>query len=157
MAVLRDPVARAFSAWNMFRDFAGSGTYGHLHDARSFEQAIDDEMAGRNAPHAHAYLARGEYAVQIARWFDLFGRDRVQVFGYPQLRDGPEGVVNAIATALGLAPFSGDPSVFVRRRNTRPYLAPIDPAVRERLDRHFAPHHAQLEQLLGHAIDLKEA
>lgn len=156
VAVLRDPVARAFSAWNMFRDFAGPGSYGHLHDPRSFEQAIDDELSGRSTPHAHAYIARGEYAVQLARWFDRFGRDRVLVFSYPQLRAEPEAVVNAIVTASGLAPFHGDPTVFARRRNTRPYLAPMDPAVRERLEHHFAPHHERLERLLGHAMDLKE-
>ena len=70
IVVLRDPVSRAFSAWNMFRDFANSERFAHLHDPRSFEQAVEDELAGRTAMRAHRYLARGHYAPQLRRFIE---------------------------------------------------------------------------------------
>jgi len=62
VAVLRDPVDRAFSAWNMFRDFAGHPGREHLVEHRSFEQAIDEELSGTAAERARRYLATGHYA-----------------------------------------------------------------------------------------------
>ena len=38
VAILRDPVKRAYSAWNMFRDFKNNPKNAHLHDPRSFKE-----------------------------------------------------------------------------------------------------------------------
>lgn len=154
IAVLRDPVRRAFSAWNMFRDMKDHPVHGHLHDPRSFAQAVEDEIEGRTASRAHLYLARGRYAPQLQRYFDLFGRDRVLVLRHAQLDKDPGGVMMACCSFLGLEPYSGDPTSLQVRDNVRPYTEPLDAALRDRLVTYFAPHMAELQALLGPEWDL---
>jgi hypothetical protein len=154
IVVLRDPVSRAFSAWNMFRDFANSERFAHLHDPRSFEQAVEDELAGRTAMRAHRYLARGHYAPQLRRFIDRFGRDRILVLEHRRLDRDPAGVMAACCSFLGLEPYAGDPGRLRVRDNVRPYTAGMDPALRERLEAYFAPHMAELVDLLGPEWDL---
>ncbi|MBK7271063.1 MAG: sulfotransferase domain-containing protein [Flavobacteriales bacterium] len=64
-AVLRDPVQRAFSAWNMFRQFENTPFFPDYHDPRTFEQAVEDEISGKPMHVAHRYLDRGVYAPQL--------------------------------------------------------------------------------------------
>lgn len=154
--VLRDPVARAYSAWNMFRDFKNDAQYAHLYDPRPFEQAVEDELAGRTEGTAHRYIERGWYAGQLRRWFERFGRERVLVLTYPSLKRDPLGTVNEALAWIGLGPIRGDEPVLRRRYNTRPYERSMDPAVRERLIGHFAPYMQELDALLGRHIDLGE-
>lgn len=155
--VLRDPVRRAYSAWNMFHGFDPGSGFMRLRDERGFAEAVDDELAGRPVPTAHRYLARGRYAPQLKRFHDLFGRDRVQVFAYPLMQRDPAAVANAILRAVDLPPFTGTEAVLMVRKNTRPYDAPLDPALEQRLREHFAPHLADLERELGAPIDLNES
>lgn len=157
IVVLRDPVKRAFSAWNMFRDFAGHPVHGGLHDPRSFEQAVEDELAGRTTTRAHLYLARGHYAPQLRRFFALFGRDRVLVLDHRDLDRDPAGVMDRCCRFLGLPPFTGDPQRLQVRDNVRPYTATLDPALRQRLEDYFAPLMAELRELLGPEWDLMKA
>lgn len=154
IAVLRDPVRRAFSAWNMFRDMKDHPVHGHLHDPRSFAQAVEDEIAGRTTKRAHLYLARGHYAPQLQRYFALFGRDNVLVLQHARLDKDPAGVMAECCTFLGLPAYGGDPLKLNVRDNVRPYTEPLDPALRESLVAYFAPHMAELQALLGPEWDL---
>jgi len=156
VAVLRDPVKRAYSAWNMFRDFANNPVHGHLHDARSFAQAVEDELSGRDVPWEHRYLARGHYAGQLRRYFDLFGRDRVLVVPYRDLRDDPQRVLDQVCALTGLEPHAFDPQALRTKDNVRGYPEALDPALAERLYAHFAPHMAELNTLLGITLTLDE-
>jgi hypothetical protein len=156
VAILRDPVKRAYSAWNMFRDFANNPVHGHLHDARSFAQAVEDELSGREVPWEHRYLARGHYATQLRRYFDLFGRDRVLVVPYRDLRDDPQAVLQRVCAHTGLQPHAFDPQALRTKDNVRGYPEPLDPVLAERLYAYFAPHADALRALLGTDIDLNE-
>lgn len=156
VAVLRDPVKRAYSAWNMFRDFANDPVHGHLHDGRSFAQAVEDELSGRDVPWEHRYLARGHYAVQLRRYVDLFGRDRVLVLPYRLLRDDAQRALDLVCVHAGLRPHAFDAATLRTRENVRDYPEPLDPALAERLYAHFSPHAAALQQLLGPGWELDE-
>lgn len=153
VAVLRDPVKRARSDWNMFHQFKGHPRYAHLYDPRPFAEAMAAELAD---PPPFGYLARGLYAPQVERYFRLFGRDRVLVFGYPELKASPESVVRRIAEAAGL-----DPSLFPDRlrevrANVRAYSEPVDTALEERLRAWYAPRMQELDEVLGVRLDLRE-
>lgn len=156
VAVLRDPVKRAYSAWNMFRDFANDPVHGHLHDDRSFAQAVEDELSGRDVPWEHRYLARGHYAGQLRRYFDLFGRDRVLVLPYRLLRDDPQRALDLVCAHTGLRPHTFDTAALRTRDNVRGYPEPLDASLADRLYAHFAPHAEALRELLGTDIDLNE-
>lgn len=155
-AVLRDPVQRAFSAWNMFRQFENTPFFPDYHDPRTFEQAVEDEISGKPMHVAHRYLDRGVYAPQLERYIKLFGRDRVHVFAYPEFKSAPHVVVDSICATMGLGPLPPQEGLSRIRSNERPYSHGMSSELRERLTAWFAPHHRVLESVLGGPIDLQE-
>lgn len=156
VAILRDPVLRAFSAWNMFRDFKGDSRWGHLHDPRSFAQAVEDELAGRTNEPAHLYLARGRYADQIAAYQEHLGPGRLRVYGYPLFKQDPAGVVADICQAIGQEALPKEHRAFALRSNKRTYVNRLDPGLADELQRYFAPELKKLAHVLGRELDLSE-
>lgn len=152
--ILRDPVKRAHSDWNMFHQFQGHPRYAHLYDARTFEQAVEEELAA-SAPSTH-YVDRGHYAPQVRRYYEAFGRERVLVFGYPQFKRDAASVYGAIERAAGLPARSSDQAPKRTKANVRTYEAPLSEGMRQRLVEHYKPHRAELDALLGHQLDLDE-
>ncbi len=153
VAVLRDPVKRARSDWNMFHQFQAHPRYAHLYDPRSFAEAMADELAD---PPPFGYLARGHYAPQVERYFSLFGRDRVLIIGYPELKASPEAVLRRIAGAAGLDPGLFPDRIREVKANVRAYAEPVDAALEERLRAYYAPHLRELDEVLGEPLDLRE-
>ncbi len=155
VVVLRDPARRAFSAWNMFRQFEHHAKYSALFDPRTFEQAVEDELLGMSVRSAHRYLANGNYAEQLRPYLRHFGRARVHVINYKDLKRDPATQLQGICAAVGLSPFPGGPPTQVKA-NERPYADRMGPEVAARLRSHFAPGLLELEVLLGAPIDLLE-
>jgi hypothetical protein len=87
ICTLRDPVDRLYSHYKMLRrNVWARGTFLDLIEAR---------------PH----LLRGNrYAAHLAEWFDMFGRDRVLVLFYEELRDDRQAYLDRICTFIGIAP-----------------------------------------------------
>lgn len=152
--VLRDPVKRAHSDWNMFHQFKGHAKYAHLYDPRSFEQAVEEELAA-SAPSTH-YVDRGHYAAQVRRYFEVFGRERVLVFGYPQFKRDAASIYVAIERAAGLPARTATQAPKRTKANVRSYEAPLSDSMRQRLVEHYGPHTTELRTLLGYALDLDE-
>ena len=60
IVLVRDPIDRAYSSWNMNRNFKNSPTYYYLTEHRSFEQAISQElfeMASGQHVHKNNYIS----------------------------------------------------------------------------------------------------
>jgi hypothetical protein len=105
IAVLRDPAERAYSAYmHQVRD--GRETL-------PFAEALDAEerrTAANWAP-AWRYKAEGLYCGNLARYFELFGRERVRVYLYEDLGADPRGVMRDAYRFLGVdASFEPDTS-----------------------------------------------
>ncbi len=157
VAILREPVSRAYSN---YWDRRATGYETLL----SFEEAVAAEPGRLSGPEAsladphsysfdhdhHAYLRRGEYAPQLRRYFDLFPREQLLVLTFDELRDDAERVFADVQRHLGLDDHALDQSL--EAFNVRSDYPPIDPATRARLREHFAPHNAELEQLLGRRL-----
>lgn len=156
VVILRDPVARAYSDWNMFRQFKGHPKYDHLYDARPFEQAIREELELGAPPSRTSYLSRGYYAEQLERYYTHFSREQVLVFPYPRFKKEPSPIVSDICSAAGLEPMVGVGSLKNIKDNVRPYLNPIPEALRDELAAYFKPHQEALWELLGTRLDLSE-
>ncbi|HOP45183.1 MAG TPA: sulfotransferase [Flavobacteriales bacterium] len=149
VAVLRDPVDRAFSAWNMFRDFAGHPGREHLVEHRSFEQAIDEELSGTAAERARRYLATGHYAPQLERYARALEEGRLLVFGYSIFKERPREVVAQVLSHLGLDPEGVPDRAYIIEANKRPYHATLPTGVRERCEAHCAAWRSEVETALG--------
>jgi hypothetical protein len=114
---LRDPVDRAYSHYLHWADRM-------WFEPRSFEEAIDDELAAggeevavhdpRRRPPYFAYVARGKYLPQLQRLAAALGRDNVHVVLLDDLQSDPEATFAATCAFLGV-----DPSVDVPNLGSR--------------------------------------
>ena len=153
IVLAREPRSRALAAWNMYRNWGSyrPEVYAHLRETRSFADAVETELAeleSGTAPREPGYVQRGLYARQIARFLDLFGRDRVLVLDADALAMRTDATLDRVARFLGLPPFP-------RRAWERVHVGTYEnePAevseTLERLKAFYAPHNALLWELIG--------
>lgn len=90
VVVLRHPVDRAYSHFCHFVAAGGERT-------TSFAEAVRDEdrRQADGFPFTYRYLGWSRYSEQLEPFLELFGRDRVLVHLYDDLRDDPEAVVRS--------------------------------------------------------------
>jgi Sulfotransferase domain len=152
VVLLRDPVERAISHYWHNRELG-------LWETESLELAIELEpqrLAGTEARvrrgervmehQAFSYVARGEYAGQVRRWFDAVGRDRVLVVESEQLYVDA-GAANELLAWLGLPPHDSPyPRAYGAERLDE------NEALVVRLREHFEPHNQELFDLLGRQL-----
>jgi hypothetical protein len=107
IAVLREPVERAYSAYrHLVRD--GREPLPSFEDALAAEPA---RMAANWHPHWH-YLQRGFYFAQLRRFYELFDRQQIAVYTYDEFKSNPAETIRSIFEFLGLDPtFSPDTSI----------------------------------------------
>jgi hypothetical protein len=97
IAILRDPVERA---WSHYRHSVRLG-----HEDLPFVEALAREperiAAGDgDGFRRHSYAGRGQYAPQLARWFEAIGRDRVLVIGFGEFMRSTDAVMPRVASFL---------------------------------------------------------
>lgn len=152
VAMLRDPVERAFSAWK-HEHARGFETESferglELEDERlegEVERMVADPAYQSFSHRHHAYRRRGQYAEQLTELRRHLPADQIHVVDSEAFFERPEETFGALLTFLGL------PLVFPERFdrwNGRP-SSPMSPATREALKDHFAPHDRALSALLG--------
>ena len=153
--LLRDPVERAYSAHahELARGFEDQDfeTALSLEESRlagEAERLVADPAYYSHSHQHHGYLQRGRYIEHLERLEKVFGRDRMHVVDSQRFFTEPEPVYDDVLTFLGL-PNSGYPTF--ERHNARP-RSPMDPALRARLEEHFAPYDERLVAWLGHPV-----
>jgi hypothetical protein len=175
IALLRDPVARAYSHYQMMlRSGRETLSFEDALAAEADRLAVDggldavveagfgDDRPWRHHHHRHhAYFSRGLYAEQLERWLEYFPREQLLILHAEDLFARPvEGYTEALGL-LGLPPHELDaptkrpttasPDRPWSRQETRNRAAyePIDPEVRARLEDRYAEPNARLALLLG--------
>jgi hypothetical protein len=168
VAVLRDPVDRAWSHYWM--------NVQKGRERLSFEDALAAEperLAAEAAPWRWAYVDRGHYVEQLRRYEERFGRDRMHVLLFDDMRADAAAAYGGVCRFLGIDDAEvpeevGRPANAYRRvrshrvarlgkrlpvklrdavgrLNTQPArYPPMDESTRSRLAEHFAPHNAAL-------------
>jgi hypothetical protein len=145
IALLRDPVARAWSMYHL-KTKRGLETlpFAEALDREQERLAADPDPVGAAWRH-HSYQARGEYAAQLEGWFAAFPREQVLVLKSEDFFADPAREMAGVHRFLGLSPVSG--------QRYKPYhladYPPLDPAIDRRLRDYFAPHNRRLADLLG--------
>ena len=98
IVILRDPTERAYSQyWNRVRDG---------NENLSFEEAlrVEAERKRDNWWHGFLYVETGHYTKQLSRYFDVFGRDNVQVHLFEDLHLNAGEVCRKVFSFLGVDP-----------------------------------------------------
>ena len=156
IAVLRNPVDRAYSHYHMERR--------HARENLSFEEALEREDE-RLQPHIErlqrdpihrardlltfSYCARGRYAEQLRRWLALFPREQLLVVSASALHADPDGSFARVQEFLGLR----RAALRTQVHHAVQRYPPMAPATRERLLEEFRPHNQELYRLIGTTFD----
>ena len=141
--VLRNPVTRAYSHWNMSRQLG--------REPLSFLDALRAEpQRRRDLPFERAkrftYVERGFYAQQLERLWRHFPVEQTLVFKSETLFDEPGAALSAVAAFLDIAPF---PPLAEKTVHARDYEAPMSDEEKRYLLEVYADEVRQLERLLG--------
>ncbi len=152
LAMLRDPVERAYSAHK--HELARG------YETEQFERALeleDERLEGQTermvadpdyqsfSHRHHAYLRRGHYAEQLDRIGEFFAKDQIHVIESEAFFERPETTYGGLLDFLELPPILPDR---FDRWNARP-SSPMPESTRTRLREHFEPHDRALTALLG--------
>jgi hypothetical protein len=152
VAMLRDPVERAFSAYKH--------EYSRGFEWESFERALeleDERLIGEigrmradptyeSFPHRHhSYRHRGHYAEQLGAVFQHFPRSQVHIIDSEAFFGRPAAEYGRLLEFLGLRPY--EPASFPRYNAET--SAPMAEETRDRLRRYYQPHNERLASLLG--------
>jgi len=143
IVVLRNPVDRAYSHWNMERE-RGS-------ESLSFFEAISQELrrCREILPKQHlvySYTARGFYLNQLRRLWGLFSKEQVLVLKYEGLRENPVRLLTQVCEFLEVAPLMNVPAI---EANVIAYESPILQSDRLYLQGLFEHEIRSLELELG--------
>ncbi len=153
IAILRNPIDRAYSHWNRYHI---SGM-----EPLSFEEAIekeperlhgelekmqaDEHYFSYNYWH-FGYLERGLYAKQLPPWLEAFPEEQIRLFSSEAYRDDPAEILREVEAFLGIPPMARPPE---EEYNVGRYTQPVAPETRARLADYFRPYNEQLYRLVG--------
>jgi hypothetical protein len=142
IVILRDPVSRAYSHWNMQRD--------RDIEHRTFEQAIRENIIEiKNkllTDERFNYLQWGEYARQLKYVSTLFPREQVLIVFQGDLRTSPLKTMNQITQFLDVSPFKHVSAMDMHRRA---YTESMSDSLKNEIKAYYLPHIEELEQFLN--------
>jgi Sulfotransferase domain len=149
IALLRDPVSRAFSHYQHYKTR-------HL-ETRKFRDIVDEAInRPASAPTRGAalrddakpmldYVSRGYYAQQLELLLAIYPRQQVLIIDSADLFDDTNGVCQKVFEFLGVGPHPVPPR---KIHNRGYYREKIDPTVADLLRDHYRPHDQLLVELL---------
>ena len=140
---LRNPVERAFSAWNM-ETKRGK-------EKLPFAEAIDKEpeRCREALPLQHrvySYIDRGFYAHQVRRLFNTFGKENCLILLSEELRNDHKKTLRRVFEFLGVDSSFTPPEATIFEQE---YSTEIDQQLRSRLIDVFCFDIKELEKLIG--------
>ncbi len=159
IALLRDPVARAYSNYNHHvrsgwedLSFADAIAAEPQRLAGERERMVADPRYYSHAFRIFSYLARGHYLDQLHPWQALFPRDQLLVLRAEDLFTEPERVYLEVLDFLGLERWS--PGDFTAQNIGR--YKGLSDATRRQLKDYFRPHNKALYEWLGRDMGWEE-
>jgi hypothetical protein len=179
IGILRNPVDRAFSAWNMYREIHGNPDakqkiiaqyYVHANaDMRSammelmnrsefpdFHTSVTDEIKslcdGGPRSLLPGYVQRGIYWEQVARYYAQFPKNHFLLVESTELKTDRKAVLNRVLGFLGLPEYDWH-RADLGEQNARSYETPVADATRGLLQAFFQPHNRKLYSMIGQEFD----
>ncbi len=133
---LRNPVDRVCSDYNMRRH---SGW-----ETRALEMCVEDELRDSPREFKRRFVHNSVYAPHVRRWLEAFPKSVLVLRAEDLFQSGPN-LAREIYQFLGLPPHE----IPIKPANVGQYKSALPRRLRDRLQRFFAPHNAELYALLG--------
>jgi hypothetical protein len=137
--ILRNPIERAFSHWNMERSKNA--------EKLSFKDALntESERCREALPYQHrvfSYIDRGHYLEQLQIIWEYFPKDQVLVLKNEDLKQSPNEALNQVADFLEITQFK---YIEAKDVHSRPYVSHMSQEERAFLKSIFDPEIRELE------------
>jgi hypothetical protein len=170
IAILRDPVKRAYSAWNHYRDIFDNNImekaiknknrrsnnllYEKFFKERtefpSFEECINIELELMQSDiYEPALLRRGLYIDQIKQYWNYFGKNNVLTLGFMDFVDNFEYTMSHIARFIDIKDIDWN-NLDRTPKNTRQYKEPINNETKNYLEDFYSIPNQRLFSEIGH-------
>lgn len=168
--LLREPISRAFSAWNMYKQFSELETREkeillkeHISDNEkqkfstlinyqpfpSFSEFVEKELINNRLVDFYPnIIKRGVYVEQIKPYINLFGVNNVLIYESEYFKNNKLSVTNSILKKLNLTPLKIETS-HLRPVHTRTYEATLNKETQQKLVRFYKPHNEELFKLIN--------
>lgn len=148
IAILRDPVNRAYSHWNMMASTTP-------HETESFERALKLEKTRiRNVPaftrFRYSYIDRGFYSVQIKNIWQHFPKEQTLFLKSEALKSDPQECLNHVSNFLDIPKFT---NVSEQRVHALSYTQPLTQGLRKKLISYYREDINEVTNLLGWNCD----
>lgn len=176
--ILREPVSRAYSAWNMYKQLyvqyqkipfinvGGWLTPPYIKNATSnlrkvlFENgnfptfeavtALEKQLIAEKSSYLEpSFLRRGFYAEQIARYYEHFSKEQILILTNKDLKKNVTIELNRILKLLDL-PAHNWTDLDQKQKNVHAYDAPMSEKTKDDLTQFYEPYNEQLFELLGY-------
>lgn len=156
---LREPVARAYSAWKMWNSFIDHDEKAAKADRRSFSEAIKQELSSpdeQSELHFH-YLAKGRYVEQIENFYKYFPDNKLLILDYQKMNNDLYCYLSQICDFLEIDHFSKDETRQFKKK--RLWVSPKrkttseDNATMKVLHNYYKPYNEKLYSLLGRRLN----
>lgn len=159
IAILRDPVARAFSHYHhgLRRQYESLPTFEEALDAEPARLAhqrdrLVSEETQRSDPFLwYSYCARGCYLDQLQEWLKFFPREKLLILISEDFYADPSTALRQVTDFLGLPKMPAQASQSFRKHNESHYDG-MNPETRQRLVEFFRPHNQRLAEFLGREL-----
>lgn len=144
IVILRNPIDRAYSHWNM----SSSKKQEDAPFLDAVKREIDRKKADANPPQHRiwSYIDRGFYHEQLQRLWSYFPKEHVLILRSEDLKQQPDQTLDTLCRFLGVSPFK---HVQEQSANVRPYAAKMSEEDREYLAPLFEQDIRQLEAALN--------
>jgi hypothetical protein len=163
IAILREPVSRAYSAWKMYHSFGTNPDVALVNqkiaDRRSFAEAIAQELSHQPpaAIYSYDYVARGRYVEQVERYFNTFGREKLLILESKQFQKNITESLHQVCEFIGIDPFT---DALLSKLSEEKYNVGLQQEtsveIQQTLDQlkdYYRPFNEKLYQLLGKSYD----
>ena len=152
IVLLRNPVDRAYSHYQLMREFniEQLSFLEAIHAEstridRDYHAMIAGELQFSRMVWNHSYVRRGIYADQLPQWMKYFSEDELLIVASEAFFRDPTAQLKVVSRFLGLSDW--EPDVSMAHRSLAG--TPMAPAERQWLSNFYRPHNERLFALLG--------
>lgn len=154
IAILRNPVDRAYSEYNLHCSTDPKMNDFEFYVDREIKEIEDNEKNNTSSdlnPFASGkknYLRKGFYFEQLDPWFDLFPKENIHIISTEHLGERPNDVMKSIFGFLDVDYYQ----INTEKKHEKGNYKKMNDNTRERLQKFFASKNKKLYDLIG--IDL---